>query len=300
MGNSTVVTVVVTYNRKELLVECIKRLLGQENSRTDILIVDNASTDGTKDHIKSFIDNNEIIYINTGKNLGGAGGFSYGVAKAVELGYEYVWLMDDDTFAGPTALQGLMAAKDRLNDEFGYLSSIVYWKDGSLCNMNKQRYSIRKKVDAVPADMEQIIMASFVSFFVKTSTVKKVGLPIKEFFIWADDLEYSRRISLTMPCYVVPDSTVEHYMDSNNKVGIESEPESRLWRYQYLYRNEVYLYRREGFTGMLYLFARFALHNIRILFKAKDGRMKKLRVIWKSFTSGFSFKPAIEFEGTDG
>lgn len=299
MGNSTVVTVVVTYNRKELLGKCIDCLLGQENCRTDILIVDNASTDGTQDFIKDYILNGDIIYVNTGKNLGGAGGFSFGVAKAVNLGYEYVWLMDDDTFAGRKALEALLTAKDKLNNEFGYLSSIVYWKDGSLCNMNKQRYSLRKKVDIVPDDMQEIIMASFVSFFVKTSTVKKVGLPIKEFFIWADDMEYSRRISRMMPCYLVPSSTVEHYMGSNNKVGIESEPESRLWRYQYLYRNEVYLYRREGFVGILYLFARFALHNMKIIFKAKEGKMQKLRVIWKSFLSGFSFSPEIEFEGAD-
>lgn len=295
MAVDKIVAVVVTYNRKELLLECIKCLINQVDVKPDIMIVDNASTDGTKNAIADHIENREIIYVNTGSNLGGAGGFCFGIEKAVDLGYEYIWLMDDDTLARPNALKGLIEAKTHLNNDFGFLSSIVYWTDGNLCNMNKQKYSITKKIESVPDGLERIMMASFVSFFIKTSIIKQIGLPIKEFFIWADDLEYSRRISMKKPCYVVPQSEVEHHMGSNNKVGIEAETEDRLWRYKYLYRNEVYLYRREGFKGISYLFLRFILHNARILFKSNGNRLSKLRVIWKSFISGFSFHPVIEY-----
>ena len=299
MTNSGVIAVVVTYNRKELLIKCIECLLNQQHSKTDILVVDNASTDGTREAIDMFIQREDIIYVNTGENLGGAGGFSFGIEKAVLLGYEYIWLMDDDTLVRNDTLDALMEASNRLNGNYGFLSSVAYWTDGSLCNMNKQRYSIRSKVDVVPSDVEEVIMATFVSFFVKATTVKSVGLPIKEFFIWADDLEYSRRISRKMPCYIVPNSTVVHQMGSNNKVGIESEPQDRLWRYNYLYRNEVYLYKREGVKGIMYLLARFALHNIRIILKAKDGKWIKLKTVWKSFFSGFSFNPSITYVGAD-
>ena len=290
-----IVAVVVTYNRKKLLLECIECLIKQRSVRTDILIVDNASTDGTAEALANYIENEQILYVNTGSNLGGAGGFCLGIEKAVELGYDYIWLMDDDTLARPDALSGLIETKNRLNNDFGFLSSIVYWTDGSLCNMNKQKYSLNKKVDSVPQNIEQIIMASFVSFFVKANTVRQVGLPIREFFIWADDLEYSRRISKEMKCYVVPQSEVEHHMCSNHRVGIESESNDRLWRYQYLYRNEVYLYKREGIKGIAYLLLRFILHNFRIILKSNGNRLNKLRVIWKSFTSGFSFRPSIRY-----
>lgn len=295
MVTDKIVAVVVTYNRKDLLLECIKCLINQKGIETDILVVDNASTDGTADTIAEYVELGKIIYVNTGSNLGGAGGFCFGINKAVELGYEYIWLMDDDTFAKPSALKELIDTKNFLNNDFGFLSSIAYWSDGNLCNMNKQKYTISKKLETVPQDIETVMMASFVSFFVKTSTVRKLGLPIKEFFIWADDLEYSRRISKEMPCYVVPTSIVEHHMSSNNRVGIESESEDRLWRYEYLYRNEVYLYKREGFKGIVYLFLRFMLHNVRILLKSNGNRMNKLKVIWKSFIRGFSFHPPIEY-----
>ena len=89
-----VVAVVVTYNRKELLKECIEALIKQEYNDCEILIVDNASTDGTKDYINQYIKENKIIYKNTGSNLGGAGGFNYGMKEACKLGCDYIWNMD--------------------------------------------------------------------------------------------------------------------------------------------------------------------------------------------------------------
>lgn len=299
MNKTTIVAVVVTYNRKNLLIKCIECLRNQKEYKTDILVIDNGSTDGTYELLLGSIERGEILYRNTGENLGGAGGFNFGIKEAVNLGYDYIWLMDDDTLVSDSALYELLIAKEKLNDNFGFLSSIVYWIDGNLCNMNRQRFSIRRKLEVVPSDIEPVMMATFVSFFVKTDTVKQVGLPIKEFFIWADDLEYSRRISMEQPCYIVPNSIVEHHMGSNNKVGIESESQDRLWRYQYLYRNEVYLYRREGIKGIIYLLARFILHNLKILFKSQSDRLIKIKVIWKSFISGFSFSPDVEFIGEE-
>ena len=50
-----VIAVVVTYNRKELLKEAIEALLNQEYNNCDVLIVDNASTDGTREYIDELL-----------------------------------------------------------------------------------------------------------------------------------------------------------------------------------------------------------------------------------------------------
>lgn len=81
-----VVAVVVTYNRKKLLEENIKALLEQEDKDFDILIVDNSSTDGTQEMVEKY-KTDKLKYINTGKNLGGAGGFNFGVRQAIKQGY---------------------------------------------------------------------------------------------------------------------------------------------------------------------------------------------------------------------
>ena len=84
---NVVAAIVVTYNRCELLRECIKHLKKSEYP-TDILIVDNASTDGTAQMVSEYVNNTDVFYANTGANIGGAGGFNYGIKRAYEMGYE--------------------------------------------------------------------------------------------------------------------------------------------------------------------------------------------------------------------
>lgn len=294
MLSNDVVAVVVTYNRKELLSTCLDKLLRQ-SVKCDILVVDNGSTDGTKDYILEKIENGSVQYKNTGKNLGGAGGFNFGLKLAYLKGYKFAWIMDDDTFPFENALEELKKTDEELSGNYGFLSSVALWTDGTLCSMNHQRITPFNIVEDIPNQLSPIVMATFVSFFIKLDIVKDIGLPISDFFIWSDDLEYSRRISMRYPCYLVPGSKVEHHMSSNNKVGIEAESKDRLWRYKYLYRNEVYVFRREGAKGYIYLLLRFFLHNFRIIARAKECKGEKLRVIWRSFSSGFRFHPSIEY-----
>ena len=76
VSNDKVIAVIVTYNRKELLKECIEELT--KNQEIDFMIIDNASTDGTADMVKNYTSD-KLFYVNTGENLGGAGGFNFGI-----------------------------------------------------------------------------------------------------------------------------------------------------------------------------------------------------------------------------
>ena len=140
MKTKRVGTIVVTFNRKKMLKECIEALLKQSYDNQEILVIDNASTDGTKDYIKKLIDHKKVFYYNTGKNSGGAGGFNYGVREALKHGYDYLWLMDDDSIAeDKDALKILVEKAAYLKDNFSFLAGLVKWTDGSLCTMNVQK-----------------------------------------------------------------------------------------------------------------------------------------------------------------
>jgi GT2 family glycosyltransferase len=186
---NNVVAIVVTYNRKEMLLKCIEHLLQLQSAKCDILIIDNASTDGTNEALNNLIDSNSIIYCNTGSNLGGAGGFQFGMIEALKRGYKYLWLMDDDVFPEPDSLDELLKADRELDGKYGFLSGIARWTDGSPCKMNIQKTGLKKVIEDYSSPTVPVIMATFVSFFVRSDIVLEVGLPIKEFFIWADDLE---------------------------------------------------------------------------------------------------------------
>ena len=290
-----VTAVVVTYNRKDLLLECIAAILSQKGQVPDIIIVDNNSSDGTQEALISYVDEGKVQYYNTGSNLGGAGGFQYGIRKGIELGYDFLWIMDDDCIPSPTALATLLEATKK-KKEFGFLSSKVLWKDGSICEMNAQREMLTRDVtDFAPGQIKPVVMASFVSLFVPVAVVKDLGLPIKEFFLWTDDWEWTRRISRKHPCFLVTDSVVTHKSKVNIGADISSETADRLDRFNYLYRNDVVLYRREGLKGFCYECVRLAGHCVRVLLKSKDHKWERIKKIFGGTAAGLKFHPTIEY-----
>ena len=291
-----IAAVVVTYNRKELLNQCIEKLLKQEKCSCDVIVVDNASTDGTQEMIINQYNISKVIYINTGTNLGGAGGFQFGVKKAVLLGYEYVWIMDDDTLPEKNALFELFEVDKELEGKWGFLSSVAYWTDGNICRMNIQKRTIFRHIGKreYNSRFSSIKMCSFVSLLVKSSVVQEVGLPIGEYFIWTDDYEYTGRISSKYSCYMVPESKVIHAMKKHTRVNFATDDISRINRYHYIYRNDVHCYRQYGLKGWIYIVLKDIYTIFNILINAKDGRWSRVRIVLKGLKEGFMFRPQIE------
>lgn len=281
-----VIAVIVTYNRKELLKECILANINQ-SFKHDILIVDNNSTDGTREFINSYINNN-VKYVNTGKNLGGAGGFNFGIKYAIKnFDYKYIWLMDDDTIPKEDALQNLYnAATQELKDNFGFLASKVLWKDNTFCNMNIPVISKNwtEDIEKLEKGILRLNSSSFVSCFIKQETIRQLGLPIKEFFIWADDVEYTTRIAKVYKSYFINSSCVIHKMSSNSsKYFLEDNDKQRIGRLFYTYRNRFYIRKKEGFVGIIKHIGMFIRDFNLALFKSKKYRFYRSWIILKGF-----------------
>lgn len=292
-----IATIVVTHNRKELLLTCIQ-CLQKQTYHTDILVFDNASNDGTDDAVKHLVETGTIYYENTGKNLGGAGGFHYGIHCAMQLNYDYFWVMDDDCLAKPNALEHLMKRALKMTTSFGFLCSKVNWTNDELCDMNRQKSTPYRDTTDFHSEQVPVSMSSFVGLLLPRRVVQKFGLPIKEFFIWSDDWEYTRRISRQLSCYLINQSVVVHAMKNNTVVNIATDQPERLPRYRYFYRNDVVLYRREGLIGMCYLVAKNVWHSLQVLRFSHGSRLTKLGIIWSGFFAGLRFHPSIEYPNT--
>ena len=288
--------VVVTYNRKDILKKCIDSLLGQTNATCDIVLINNASTDGTEEMILNEYNVPEVKYFNTGNNLGGAGGFEYGVGKAAELGYEYIWIMDDDTWPASDALYHLLEADKKLDGKWGFLSSVAYWTDGSVCKANRPKKTLFTfaKDKELKKDLVKIKMGSFVSLLVRSSTVKEVGLPIGEYFIWTDDYEFCGRISRKRPGYWVTKSGVTHAMKNHAKANIASDDISRMDRYRYLFRNDVHCYKQFGLAGWIYIHMKRIFMSLKVRLKSKDNIKERLNTIKLGYKEGLKFNPKIK------
>lgn len=306
-----ILAAIVTYNRLDLLKKVIAALEGQ-NVPCDILIVNNASTDDTErwvlEHAASIPSDApfHFLYENTGANLGGAGGFNYGMRRSVELGYDLVWIMDDDAIPNPNTLETLLAADARLGADgkpYGFLSSVVRWTDGNICVMNRQRLSDHYlEEDDISKALSNnsyipVECATFVSLLIPTEVIVNVGLPIKEFFIWSDDIEYTTRITKRnhIPAYIVADSVIIHETKNNAGSDIVEDDAERIDRYRYSIRNGNYAYRHYSFRMYLSYLYNLAAKFILIWFRSKDNKIKRSRVIISSFFKGLVFNPQIEY-----
>ncbi|MBQ7215293.1 MAG: glycosyltransferase [Synergistaceae bacterium] len=289
--------VIVTYNRRELVRQCIKAVLSQENASCDIIVLDNGSTDGTEEMFSQEFKDAPIMYTNMHENLGCAESTSRGIAKAVGLGYKYIWIMDDDVIPEPDALSELLKADEKLNGNYSILSGAAYWLDGKICEANRQKKSLFTfmKDSDYEQELVQVMFVSLASMFVRADVVREVGLPHGEFFIYTEDYEFCARAGRQYPIYVVPACRVTHAMKVNAKVNFASEAEDRLYRYKYLYRNDVHCYRQFGLKGWIYLAAKFAYTIVNILINSKGERLSKIRTLIRGYKEGFSFRPQVKF-----
>ncbi|RIJ57835.1 glycosyltransferase, partial [Clavibacter phaseoli] len=105
-----IVAVVVAYDRRELVQETLAALEAQTVAPHAVVVVDNASSDGTAGVVGERFPRADLVVLP--RNTGGAGGFTVGIARAVAVhGADAVWLMDDDTVPDPGALAALLATR---------------------------------------------------------------------------------------------------------------------------------------------------------------------------------------------
>ena len=188
--------VVVTFNRKELLVQNISSLLKQ-NYPIDILIYDNHSTDGTEEYLNkaNIIEMENVYYYYADSNYGGAGGFSYGLQIAYKMGYGLFWLMDDDGHCvNERTLEKLI---DKLpNDRNDYiLNSTVICDEKSLkltfgfLDILTYEQLLEEATDGIYDGY----INPFNGTLISRGCVDKIGFPKAEFFLYGDEHEYMLR-----------------------------------------------------------------------------------------------------------
>jgi GT2 family glycosyltransferase len=286
--------IVVTYNRLLLLKEVIDSLRSQTYKDYKIIVVNNGSTDGTKEWLES---QDEIITI-TQENSGGAGGFFTGMKYAAEAGYEYCWIMDDDVICAPDALEELIKAI-QVKNGIGFVCSKVVSVDTYPMNVpavdtrpTKNGYA--NWFDCVDDYMVKVRTATFVSVLLSTERIYELGLPYKDFFIWGDDTEYTSRITNKYDSYIACKSVVVHKRALQSALSFSNEKDiNRLNNYYYLYRNGAFTANK---TGSRKERIKFYIHLIIITLKLfAHFEFTKVFIILKSQLALFKFSPKIQF-----
>jgi rhamnopyranosyl-N-acetylglucosaminyl-diphospho-decaprenol beta-1,3/1,4-galactofuranosyltransferase len=192
-----VVATVVTYNRLELVQRLVARLGGIPRVAA-VVVVDNASTDGTGEWLRGQAGHSRLVAVTLDRNRGGAGGFHEGLRYAVEdCAADLVWLMDDDGLPDPDCLDLLLAHDGELD----------FWGPVVVDEADPERLVFpirlpggtrvvhdRASVDRAARDgLVRDVVIPFNGVLVTRDLAQRIGYPREEFFIWGDDHEYRLR-----------------------------------------------------------------------------------------------------------
>ncbi|GAA1647570.1 glycosyltransferase family 2 protein [Microbacterium flavum] len=238
-----VAAVVVTFNRLEKLKTVLSSLAAQSTPPEWVVIVDNASDDGTAEYLAGLTEPSLDI-TRLEENTGGAGGFATGMKRAYDLGADLFWLMDDDCYPEPEALEKLVDGYDQAMEAMPggvpFACSLVHFDHNELAEMNIAAPDwkwARLWVQGQRAFLVQT--CSFVSALYSRETVERIGLPLREYFIWFDDAAYARMASVGIgPGVCILDSKVIHDTPTNVAGDFSRVDDQNIWKFAYGARNE--------------------------------------------------------------
>jgi GT2 family glycosyltransferase len=211
-------------------------------------------------------------------NTGGAGGFSTGMKRAYELGADLFWLMDDDCYPEPEALERLVdghgAAMEAMPGGVPFACSLVYFSDTEIAEMNIPAPDW--KWGRLWAQGQRAVLVetcSFVSALYTRETVERIGLPLRDYFIWFDDAAYARMASVGIgPGVCILDSKVIHDTPTNVSGDFSKVDDENIWKFSYGARNEgSYHLHHESLLSYLRFFARteILMHRGRVQWRLR-------------------------------
>ncbi len=286
----TIAAVIVTCNRLTLLQACVNAVRSQTCKPEPIIVVNNASTDGTTEWLDSQSD---LLVVHQG-NSGGAGGFYTGFKTAYEKGHDWIWVMDDDAKPDLHCLENLVSVG--LNENYTYVPVSVDPTTKKLC----WYIPIVDKSSGKKKDIEELSQISdktletdapnLLGSLFHRQVVELAGYPNRDLFIRGDEVEFGLRVQKAgFRSLLVKDAVIYHPAPKNHKAIMflgkktyysYSEP----WKAFYFFRNKIYiqLYVKQNLKEAL-LYSVFILGAL--LFE--DQKLKRIPLYTRAIKDGF-------------
>jgi GT2 family glycosyltransferase len=327
-----IIVIVVTYNRKEMLLKSLEAILAQTLCPSAVLIVDNASTDQTplvlqqqgyitelpvarfapvqqsktlfsETHNRSV----EIIYVRMHVNTCGAGGFHEGIKRGVEAGYEWVWIMDDDVRPEKRCLETLFQYRTsaykvlvplRVNERNEIRELSAQWFDlhNPFISDPNRRNVINEYLSSeqIPPCLE-LQTFSFEGPLISRDVIERVGYPDPHLYIFGDDVDYALRIrySGNMRIGLISQALLYRMIDENTKFRIDWH----WWKTYYWIRNNWHFHIVYGENiavklKVVWLAVRLFLYHT---LKKREVSVSMIKIIYFAFIDAWKKEMPVRF-----
>lgn len=198
----SVAAVVLGWNLKDETTACVRSLLHQGYPALKLVLVDNGSTDGSPAHLRALFPAAEVLEL--GANRGIAAGYNAGLARALALGADHAFVLNNDTLFAPGCLASLVAAAERHRNAGVVMPKIVYesepsriWSAGQrqrrippgvvmigLNHRDGPAYSFERPLEFAPS----------CALLIRRAVLERVGLFDPGYFFYYDDADYCQRV----------------------------------------------------------------------------------------------------------
>ncbi len=291
--------VVPTYDRKELLEECLQALLRQTRPLDEIIVVDNASSDGTEEMIKERF-RSQITYLRLSENTGSAGGFCEGMKLAHDHGHDWIWCMDNDAVPLEDTLEKLLEAEYR--SEHPVVAKVCSrldpqsasrYRGGDLLDLK-----LRQAVNMSQTDWEgktlSIDLAHWGGLLVSSEVAHRAGFPNPGLFAWYDDCIFSLELKRFGRILHVGTASLFHSCNTSryvNRSGHLRLVAQQYWKEYYLFRNG-FLFKSIAF-GKWRTFIEFVSAYLRMLLAIlvlDDFKFYRMRILTQALFDALTGK----------
>jgi GT2 family glycosyltransferase len=272
-----VAVVLLNWNGWRYTIAAAKSLSSSRGVSIVTIVVDNASTDGSLEHLRAALPDAEIIAHPV--NAGFAGGCNVGMRRALDLGCDYVFLLNNDAFVDATTISELVAESRRLHDK-AILGSVVRYADSTEYQYFGSRYCNRKAHPVwfkAPEDdllLEQpLIETDFAlgaALFAHKDIIEQVGMFDDRFYLTYEDVDFCYRARKRgIGCAIVTSSVVYHH------ASVSMGPETAPLQTYFLTRNELLFSEKNvGWRQLLRLYCvRLGRLFLRILRSMANGTL---------------------------
>ena len=285
-----VAVIIVNWNRYQLTRDCLKSLSQVRKPSLKVVLVDNASEDDSVHLLKAQFK--DPHYIVNDENLGFTGGNNVGIQWAIEKGYNYIGLLNNDTVVDENFLEPLLVALQS-NDQIGAVQPVIYhgkdtdviWNSGGKLNKWTGRTVSLKKRISEEVYSEWLTGCCILT---RSKVLKEVGDLFYDFFAYYEDVDWSLRVrSMGYNLLVEPESFIYHIGGASSKAEKGREGIVRPIVHYWNTRNSIWVLRRNGyfFQPTCYFFVLIRTISYSCYFLLR-GRFNKLKMVWLGFSHG--------------
>lgn len=295
-----VAALVLTYRRHQLLRSALGSLAEQSVRPSRVLVVDNASADGTFELATDLLDEHSLggEVVELARNGGSAEGYHLGLRYLLtQDDWDWVWFVEDDLVARPDALQRLLESDVMERQDTVAVASCIVDRRGAVLEL--PRGTLRSRLAGTPCrpipkkryvsgDIP-IEYFGYLGSMVSRTALEAAGLPRRDYLGWIDDVEFSWRVSRAGRAYLVPASRVVHDDDAPIH-GFQDSVLSRVkraareprfeaaWRNAYGLRNLIDWGRTAGLVSARHALVYSLIFQMRALLGGGQTRFRRMAI----------------------